>query len=221
MHLYTTNNFKTVILFPYRRPPPPPPPLERLEPPPLLPPLLKPPLLLPLLIERLLPLLMLLLPVERVDVAGDELEIVERLLLPVLLPMVVEGADERELLLILLLRETDVDVLLLFRVIVVDELVPEETEPLRVVRVVEELPLNVLSLRSIVLLFVVPTDERVERFVLVFTFDTALPVELREVASLLNEVLRPVVADVLRFEEVVLRDEATAELRLFTADEEV
>ena len=142
-------------------------------------------------------------------------------MLPVLelLLTVVAGVDERELLLTAPLRDVDVEALLLLRVIVVEELVPEETAPLRVVRVVVELPLSVLSARPVVL-FVVPTDERVER--LAFVFDTALLVELRDEASFLNDVLRPVVVVVaLRDEVEALRDDATAELRLLTADEEV
>ena len=116
------------------------------------------------------------------------------------------GVDVRVLLLTLLLRDT-----------VVDEFVPVETELLRVVRVVAALPLNVLALRPVVLF--ASTDERVERLVLL-VFDTAALVELREVALLLNDVLRPVVAVVvLRLETgEVLRDEVTAELRPLTVD---
>lgn len=151
----------------------------------------------------------------------------ERLLLfagAALLLTVVVGVDERVLLLTALLRDTAVDGVVALRVMVEVEveLVPVAPTLLRaVVRVVAELPLNVLSLRPVVTLFV-PTEERVERFVL---FVTALLDELRLVvvaASPLNDVLRPVVAVVLRLEaaEVLREEEATAELRLLTADGE-
>ena len=148
-------------------------------------------------------------------------ETAERLLLLfvfVVFLTVVEGVDEREVLLtLLLLRDTAVDELpVLLRVTVEDELTPVEPALLRAVRVVEELPVNVLSLRPVVALFVA-ADERVERPVL---FTAALFVALRVLAaSPRNDVLRPVVAVVVRPVEDVLRDEATAELRPPTADE--
>ena len=79
------------------------------------------------------------------------------------------------------------DELLLLRV-VVDELL-FEAALLRAVRVVVELPLSVPSLRPPLF---VPTEERVERFVL---FVAALE-ELRpDVALPLTDVLRPVVEE--------------------------
>jgi hypothetical protein len=167
-------------------------------------------------------LLLLLLPVERVVLPDDELDIEERLLLLFVELVLTFVADELELLLTIpLFRDTDVFALLLLRVTVVGVLLlrDPDVETLlsdRTERVVDELPLKALASRPELS---TPTEERVERFVFVL-FTAALDDELRPDTELsLKEVLRPVVPEpVLRLEvaDELLDEDATDELRPLT-----